>query len=110
MSWTTRDMSSSRAELVQAPVPTCELSQGMAAERAGLDAAIARVVQSGVVINGPDVEAFEAEMAGYLAVGGCVGLSSGTDALVIGVKALGVRPGHEVIVPAFTFFASAEAV
>jgi dTDP-4-amino-4,6-dideoxygalactose transaminase len=95
---------------VQARVPICDLSQGIAAQRAELDAAIARVVQSGAFINGPDVAAFEREMAGYLAVGKCVGLSSGTDALVIGLQALGVGRGHEVIVPAFTFFASAEAV
>jgi dTDP-4-amino-4,6-dideoxygalactose transaminase len=95
---------------MQAPVPLCDLSQGIAAQRAELDAAIARVVQSGAFIDGPDVAAFEQEMASYLAVGECVGLSSGTDALVIGLKALGVGRGHEVIVPAFTFFASAEAV
>ncbi len=95
---------------VLAPIPICDLSQGIAAQRAELDAAIARVVQSAAFINGPDVAAFEQEMAGYLAVRECVGLSSGTDALVIGLKALGVGCGHEVIVPAFSFFASAEAV
>lgn len=81
------------------------------AEHAGaLQAAIARVIESGAFINGPDVEAFEHEMARYLGVRACVGLGSGSDALVIGLRALGVGAGDAVVVPAFTFSASAEAV
>jgi dTDP-3-amino-3,4,6-trideoxy-alpha-D-glucose transaminase len=68
------------------------------------------VLESGRYILGPEVEAFEAEFAEYVGTEHCVGLANGTDALVIGLRALGVRPGDEVVVPAFTFFATAEAV
>jgi dTDP-4-amino-4,6-dideoxygalactose transaminase len=61
-------------------------------------------------ILGEQVAAFESEFASYLGAGECVGVNSGTDALVIGLRALGVRPGDEVVVPAVTFFATAEAV
>ena len=75
-----------------------------------LTAAVHRVMRSGHFIMGPDVAAFEAEVADYLGARHAVGLNSGTDALVIGLRALGVGEGDEVIVPPFTFFATAEAV
>lgn len=68
------------------------------------------VLESGRYVLGPEVEAFEAEFADYCGTEHCVGLANGTDALEIGLRALGVRPGDEVVVPAFTFFATAEAV
>jgi dTDP-4-amino-4,6-dideoxygalactose transaminase len=68
------------------------------------------VLESGRYILGPEVEAFESEFAGYVGAEHCVGLANGTDALEIGLRALGVGPGHEVVVPALTFFATAEAV
>jgi dTDP-3-amino-3,4,6-trideoxy-alpha-D-glucose transaminase len=68
------------------------------------------VLESGTYILGPEVEAFETEFADYVGAEHCVGLANGTDALEIGLRALGVGPGDEVIVPAFTFFATAEAV
>ena len=68
------------------------------------------VLEGGRYILGPEVEAFEAEFADYVGVEHCVGLANGTDALEIGLRALGVGPGDEVVVPAFTFFATAEAV
>jgi dTDP-4-amino-4,6-dideoxygalactose transaminase len=68
------------------------------------------VLESGRYILGPEVEAFESEFAGYVGAAHCVGLANGTDALEIGLRALGVGPGDEVVVPAFTFFATAEAV
>jgi dTDP-4-amino-4,6-dideoxygalactose transaminase len=91
-------------------VPITRLEPGLDAQAAELQAAIARVLASGVFIGGPEVEAFEAELASYLGVRACVGLNSGTDALVIGLRCLGVQPGDEVLVPAFGFIASAEAV
>jgi dTDP-3-amino-3,4,6-trideoxy-alpha-D-glucose transaminase len=68
------------------------------------------VLESGRYILGPEVEAFEAEFAAYVGAEHCVGLANGTDALEIGLRTLGIGPGDEVVVPAFTFFATAEAV
>jgi dTDP-4-amino-4,6-dideoxygalactose transaminase len=68
------------------------------------------VLETGRYILGPEVEAFESEFAAYVRAGYCVGLANGTDALEVGLRALGVGPGDEVVVPAFTFFATAEAV
>jgi dTDP-4-amino-4,6-dideoxygalactose transaminase len=68
-----------------------------------LMAAAERVMRSGAFILGPEVEAFEAEFAAYLGVEHVVGVANGTDALTIALRAMGVGPGDEVIVPAFTF-------
>jgi dTDP-4-amino-4,6-dideoxygalactose transaminase len=68
------------------------------------------VLEGGRYILGPEVEAFEAELADYLGVEHCIGVGNGTDALAIALRALGVGPGDEVVVPAFTFYATAEAV
>jgi dTDP-4-amino-4,6-dideoxygalactose transaminase len=68
------------------------------------------VLESGRYILGPEVEAFEAELAAFVGVRHCVGVGSGTDALTISLRALGIGPGDEVVVPALTFYATAEAV
>jgi dTDP-4-amino-4,6-dideoxygalactose transaminase len=78
--------------------------------RAELDAAIARVVDSGYFILGPEVSAFETELADYLGVRHAVGVANGTEALTIALRALGVGPGDDVVVPSYTFYASAEAI
>jgi dTDP-4-amino-4,6-dideoxygalactose transaminase len=91
-------------------LPMLDLSPQLAQLGDELERAVARVVRSGQYILGPDVEAFEREAAAHLGVAHAVGVSSGTDALVIALRALGIGPGDEVIVPSFTFFASAEAV
>jgi dTDP-3-amino-3,4,6-trideoxy-alpha-D-glucose transaminase len=70
----------------------------------------ASVLASGRYILGPEVEAFEQEFAEFLGVRHCVGVANGTEALTIALRALGVQPGDEVVVPALTFFATAEAV
>jgi dTDP-4-amino-4,6-dideoxygalactose transaminase len=71
---------------------------------------IARVVERGVFILGPEVEAFEEEFAAYIGVRHAIGVANGTDAITVGLRALGVQPGDEVVVPSFTFYASAEAI
>jgi len=72
--------------------------------------AINGVLASGEFILGPNVGAFEREAADYLGVGDAVGVANGTDALVLVLDALDVGPGDEVICPAFTFYATAEAI
>ncbi|MET0558398.1 MAG: DegT/DnrJ/EryC1/StrS family aminotransferase, partial [Solirubrobacterales bacterium] len=78
--------------------------------RSDVESAIARVVESGQFILGPEVEAFEREFAEYLGVRHVVGVANGTDALTIALRCLGVGPGDDVVVPSFTFYASAEAI
>jgi len=74
-----------------------------------LSAAVERVVRDGRYILGPEVEAFEEEFARYVGVRHCIGVANGTDALTIALSALGVGPGDEVVMPSFTFYATAEA-
>jgi dTDP-3-amino-3,4,6-trideoxy-alpha-D-glucose transaminase len=71
--------------------------------------AVERVTRSGRYILGPEVEAFEREFAEYLGVEHCIGVANGTDALTIALRAVGVAPGDEVVMPSFTFYATAEA-
>jgi dTDP-4-amino-4,6-dideoxygalactose transaminase len=78
--------------------------------RHDLDAAVARVIQAGIFISGPDVGAFEAEFAAFCGTRRAVGVASGTAALHLGLVALGVGPGDEVVTVAHTFTATAEAI
>ena len=68
------------------------------------------MLASGEFILGPNVAAFEREAADYLGVPESVGVANGTDALVLVMDALGIGAGDEVICPAFTFYATAEAI
>ena len=78
--------------------------------KAEIDAAVARVLASGWYILGPEVEAFEAEWAAYCGVPHAVGVANGLDALTLALRALGVGPGDEVIVPSNTYIATWLAV
>jgi dTDP-3-amino-3,4,6-trideoxy-alpha-D-glucose transaminase len=91
-------------------VPLFDTSTPVAPLRPQIDAAVARVLDAGVYILGPEVEAFERELAAYLGAGHAVGVANGTEALTIALRALGVGPDDEVVVPSFTFYASAEAI
>lgn len=91
-------------------VPFLDLTAQYANLREDLDAALARVVHSQRFILGPEVEGLESEVEAYLGCGHAVGCASGTDALLLPLRALELPPGAEVIVPSFTFFATAGAV
>ncbi len=75
-----------------------------------LEDRLAEVLDSGRFILGPNVDAFEEEAAAYLGATEAIGVANGTDALVLALEAIGVGRGDEVICPAFTFYATAEAI
>jgi dTDP-3-amino-3,4,6-trideoxy-alpha-D-glucose transaminase len=75
-----------------------------------LRAAVERVLDGGQYILGPEVSAFEREFAAYCGAAHAIGVANGTEALTIALRAMGVGPGDEVVVPSFTFYASAEAI
>ena len=81
--------------------------QAMQAEN---DQAEMDVVRSGAFINGPEVKKFQAGLADFLGANHVIPCANGTDALQIALMALGLQPGDEVIVPAFTYVASAEVI
>jgi dTDP-4-amino-4,6-dideoxygalactose transaminase len=91
-------------------VPLLDLKGQYRAIRGEIDAAIARVVESQYFILGPEVAALEEEVAAYSGAAHGVGMSSGTDALLAALMALDVGRGDEVVIPTYTFFATAGVV
>ncbi len=91
-------------------VPLFDTSTPLEPLRAQLRAAVERVLDHGRFILGPEVEAFESEFAAHLGAAHVIGVGNGTDALTIALRAMGVGPGDEVVVPSFTFYATAEAI
>lgn len=91
-------------------IPILDLGPEIDARWDELTDAFHRVLRSGRFIGGPEVAAFEREVANYLGAAHAVGVNSGTDALVIGLRALGVGPGDEVVTTPFSFFATAESI
>jgi len=75
-----------------------------------IDAAVLDVIRSAAFINGPQVRDFQASLAAYLGVKHVIPCANGTDALQIALMAIGLEPGDEVIVPAFTYVATAEVI
>lgn len=92
------------------PIPLLDLGALHAPLRAQLVEAFERVLASNRFIQGPEVEGFEREVAERLGVRHAIGVSSGTDALLVSLMALGVGPGDEVITSPFTFFATAGCI
>ena len=91
-------------------VPLFDLQIQYRTLQESIQAAVARILASGQVILGPEVASLEEEIARFCGVGHAVGCASGTDALSLALQTLGVGPDDEVILPAFTFFATAGAV
>lgn len=91
-------------------IPLFDMAAELAPIRAEVDAAIRRVLDSGVFVGGPEVAAFETELAAFAGARHAVGTSSGTDALLAILMALDVGPGDEVVTTPFTFFATAGAI
>lgn len=91
-------------------IPLVDLRAAFAPIRAEVLAEFGRILDSGQLLLGPNVEAFEREFADYCGADLSVGLSSGTDALYAALRAVGVAAGDEVVAPAHTFFATIEAI
>ncbi|MCC2682682.1 MAG: DegT/DnrJ/EryC1/StrS aminotransferase [Nitrosospira multiformis] len=91
-------------------VPQLDLAQEYQQLRAEIDAAVQQVFLKGAFIDGAENAALEHELAEYIGAPEVICVNSGTDALLLSLKALGIGAGDDVIVPAFTFFATAEAV
>jgi dTDP-4-amino-4,6-dideoxygalactose transaminase len=91
-------------------IPMTDLTIQYNSMKEEVDSAIRRVIESGRFILGPEVEALEGEMAAYNGTQQAIGVASGTDALILSLKACGIGPGDEVITTPFTFIATAEAV
>lgn len=95
---------------VQAPIPMLDLKAQYASIREEVRAAIDGVLESQHFILGPNVQAFEEEMATYCGARFAIGLASGTDALILSLHAAGVGPNDEVICPTFTYIATGDSI
>ena len=91
-------------------IPLIDLAGQYASIREEIAEALDALISSQRFILGPEVEALEADLASYVGVRHAIGVASGTDALLLSLKALDADPGSAVVVPSFTFFASAGAV
>lgn len=91
-------------------IPQLDLSAEWAEVGSAVEAAVLRVLRSGQYVLGPETTAFEAEMAAFTGTRFCVGVGSGTEALILALRAVGVGAGDEVITAGFTYFATVEAI
>jgi len=91
-------------------VPLLDLKPQYQSLKKEIDEAVQRVIESQYFIMGPDVAKLEEEICNYLKCKKAIGVSSGTDALLLALMALGIKPGDEIIVPTYSFFATAGVV
>ena len=92
------------------PIPILDLVRARKRIDAELTDRWRKILDASSYVQGPEVKEFECAFTGFLEARAVVGVGNGTDALVIALRALGLEPGDEVLVPAFSFFATAEAV
>src|SRR5919198_4020509 len=92
------------------PVPLFDTRTPVEPLLPAIRAKLGEVIDASRFILGPELEAFERELADYLGTRHAIGVGNGTDAITLVLRALGVGPGDEVVVPSFTFYASAEAI
>jgi dTDP-4-amino-4,6-dideoxygalactose transaminase len=95
---------------VNQPIPLVDVKAQYEPLIPELEERFSAVLDSGRLIFGPEVEAFEREAAAFLGVPHAIGVANGTDALIIALEAMGIGRGDEVICPSFTFYATAEAI
>lgn len=91
-------------------IPSLDLSRAVARLRPEVEERWRRLLDANAFVGGAEVAELEESFAAYLGSTGCVGVANGTDALGLSLQALGLQPGDEVIVPAFTFVATAASV
>ena len=94
----------------QPPIPMLDLGRAARRIEQPLRRRWRHLLAETAFVGGPEVASFESAFADFLEVDHCIGVANGTDALVLALRALDVGPGDEVVVPAFTFVATAEAV
>jgi dTDP-3-amino-3,4,6-trideoxy-alpha-D-glucose transaminase len=103
-------VSAANVDTARAPIPVTRLDQADPILLEELLEVVGRVARAGAFTLGSELEAFEAEFAAYCGSEHAIGVSSGTEAISLALRALGIGPGDEVIVPTNSFIATAEAV
>lgn len=103
-------MSTATARATECTVPLLDLKAQYATIRAEIEPVVREVMESQYFIGGPKVDAIEAEVASYCRTSHAVGCANGSDAILLALQALGIGQGDEVVLPTYTFFATAGAV
>jgi dTDP-4-amino-4,6-dideoxygalactose transaminase len=91
-------------------VPFVDLKAQYSGLREEMNSAVLNVLETAYFVGGPILERFEQEFAAFVGAKYCVGVANGTDAITLAARAAGLGPGDEVLVPANSFFATAEAI
>ena len=91
-------------------VPFVDLKAQYSGLREEMNAAVLNVLDAAYFVGGPVLEKFEEEFAAFVGASYCIGVANGTDAITLAARAVGLGPGDEVLVPANSFFATAEAI